>query len=128
MKIEIPEILKIAKANLQLIEEKYRTSKGYAKADMEDVKPLTTKDLNEHTDSMYQMIRGVYQYIYALENSFYSWAGQHTSTHLPPIIGAEKMDNALKKLGLDGDYQVQKKTIYASKNARNVTFELDYQK
>lgn len=34
--------------------------------------------------------------------------------HIPQIVGAEAMQKALKVLGLDGDYQVQPKVIYAS--------------
>ncbi len=34
--------------------------------------------------------------------------------HLPPIVGAQAMTKALKAVGLDGDYSVEPKVIYAS--------------
>jgi hypothetical protein len=39
---------------------------------------------------------------------------QHEQGHLPPIKGPAAMTKALKTLGLDGDYDVAKQTIYAS--------------
>ena len=39
---------------------------------------------------------------------------QHQEGHIPKIVGATAMTKALKALGLDGDYDVAKKTIYAN--------------
>lgn len=39
---------------------------------------------------------------------------EHLQGHLPKITGAGQLTKALKVLGLDGDYEVQKKTIYAN--------------
>lgn len=38
----------------------------------------------------------------------------HMEGHLPKIVGATAMQKALKAIGMDGDYQVEKKTIYAN--------------
>lgn len=37
--------------------------------------------------------------------------------HLPVIRGADGMVKALKALGMDGDYQVEKETVYANNGA-----------
>ncbi len=39
---------------------------------------------------------------------------KHMEGHLPKIVGATAMQKALKAIGLDGDYEVEKKTIYAN--------------
>lgn len=49
-----------------------------------------------------------------LYDSFYNYIYQHAQGHLPPINGAGKMADVLKKLGLDDDYEVQPQTIWAS--------------
>jgi len=52
----------------------------------------------------------IHDRINRLQQALYS----HTEKgHLPPIEGAGRMQKALKAVGLDDDYQVQKKTIYA---------------
>lgn len=55
-------------------------------------------------------INNLYSYISQLQTQLY----QFQQTSIPPIIGAEKMQNVLDVLGLSGDYEIQKKVIYAS--------------
>jgi len=47
-----------------------------------------------------------------------------TEGHLPAIIGPEKMQKAIEALGLAGDYEVQKRVVYAS----NASIEVDFVK
>jgi len=64
-------------------------------------------------------INYIYKYTQRLEELFY----QHiTNGHIPPISGPEKMSKAIKVLGLDGDYEVNKKQIWASKNGIVVNY------
>lgn len=83
----------------------------------------TEKKESYSTDEVYDMIEGLYSYVnyemkYAfnrinyLAQSFYSHAYEG---HLPKVNGAEQMQKAVSALGLDGEYEVQKKTIWASK-------------
>ena len=41
---------------------------------------------------------------------------KHEDGHLPKIVGAEKMNAALKALGMDGDFEAKKQTVYAAKS------------
>ena len=61
-------------------------------------------------DDLSYQFRWVNQDIQNLYNMFY----QHLQGHLPPLNGADQMQKAIDALGLSGDYDVQKKTIYAS--------------
>lgn len=51
---------------------------------------------------------------------------EHREGHLPPIYGADKMEHALKALGVANDYEVRKPVIFASTNKGPVA-EVDYQ-
>ena len=56
-----------------------------------------------------------FQYVWESINELRGLLYEHTSDcHLPPIEGAAAMSKALKALGLDGDYEVVKQTVYAS--------------
>lgn len=44
----------------------------------------------------------------------------HRQGHLPPIKSTEQMERAIKSLGLDKEYDVEKRTIYASRGAQFV--------
>ncbi len=68
---------------------------------------LTQADLSYINDR----IRWIQDDINYLRTDFY----KHTTEgHLPKIEGATAMEKALKALGLAGDYEVEKKTIYAN--------------
>ncbi len=56
-----------------------------------------------------------------LSEQFY----QHSKGHLPPIMGAEKMENALKTLGVGGDYEVRKPVLYSQASLRG-GIEVDF--
>lgn len=44
----------------------------------------------------------------------------HLDGHLPAIKGAEKMQNAINTLGIGGDYEIRKSTIWASRKDSQV--------
>lgn len=60
--------------------------------------------LAQRVDSLSQSIQQIWS----------SLAEHMTDGHLPKIEGAGNMEKALKALGLNGDYEVAKKVIYAS--------------
>jgi len=106
------ELLNLKKSVLAA-EKAYRQSKGYSEDSCE----------SEKSDELYQMISSIYRYIDAVDRSLWDYIGNHNEGHLPKILGTEKMTNALKALGLDGDYNVAKPTVWASKVS---TLEVDY--
>lgn len=66
-------------------------------------------------------INELYRYVNSVENHLY----KHLDNgHIPPILGAEKFANALEALGIDGDYKVEKKTIWASQNHRGLSVKI----
>lgn len=69
---------------------------------------------NQKDEYLYYLVSNLAWQIDYLSSNFYSYASTHSQGHLPPINGADKMEQALKKLGIDGDYNVVKPTIYAS--------------
>ncbi len=47
-------------------------------------------------------------------DNHYKRMTDHQNGHIPPMMGPGQMAKALKTLGLDGDYQVEKRPVYAS--------------
>jgi len=110
------EKLKELRQNLAALDEKAKQ----AKADMTE-----KEDENAYLfDYLFQSISYMREYMYQLEDQLW----QHSSPsngHLPKIKGAGKMESALKTLGLNDDYDVQKPTIYASASrSGNKQFEV----
>ena len=63
------------------------------------------------------------KYLRSELNYVYSSFAEHCQKgHLPPVIGAGKMQKALDALGISDDYAVEKKFIYANKHG---DFEVD---
>ena len=67
----------------------------------------------------------IHQRIDSLSNDLYD---HKYSGHIPPIKSVEQMNKALKSLGLDSEYDVAKRTIFASvkSNNRNPVIEVAY--
>lgn len=76
-------------------------------------------------DSCYSIIDGLRKYVYNLEDHLYKTISDHNAGHLPKILGAEKMQNALEVLGIDGDYELEKPTIYVRANQGGNIFDID---
>ena len=82
-----------------------------------DMMGSIANNLHDRMDFMHKRMNDV-------ENNHY----KHSSTaggHLPPILGADKMNKALKALGLDGEYNVNKKELYASIKLNQNTLEVE---
>lgn len=62
------------------------------------------------------------KYALAQMNYLYGALENHYDGHLPPIVGAGKLEKALKALGMDDDYEVKKRAIFANKRG---DFEVD---
>ena len=82
-------------------------------------------------DACYRMVDGLRSYVYGVENNMYRMMDEHRVGHLPKIHGAEKMKNAIETLGLEGDYDVQKPTLWIQANrngTKNFNVELNIPK
>ena len=89
------------------------------KADMATCKPEDMQSqLTEMVNSIYNSMSNMRDYIYSDINYLHDRISKHLDGHLPAIKGAAAMNKALKSLGCDGDYQVQKQTVYASCNGQ----------
>lgn len=55
-----------------------------------------------------------YEWLSARIDNLWQTYIQHLDGHLPKILGADKMQNALKVLGIGDDYEVKPQVIYAS--------------
>jgi hypothetical protein len=126
MKAENLQKLKELKKNIRLAAVSYLKSKNIEikaddSMDMEDEEDMCPgcEDLKMEQDYMYSMMNNMYSYLNYLESSLYSYASEHQNGHLPPILGAEKMNAALKSLGIDKDYEIRKPVIYASEMVEN---------
>lgn len=81
--------------------------------------PEDLQCMRESADRQFSWLQNQIDGLY---RTFYS----HLDGHLPALIGAERMSKALKALGLSGDFDVQKKVIYANTGEPNaVQFTLN---
>lgn len=81
-------------------------------------------------DMMERMMENVsYQMQYMREDMDYLNKKMMTHAnpehHLPPVNGAGQMEHCLKVLGMDKDYKIEKKTIYASVNKDSLGFNVE---
>lgn len=81
-----------------------------SKEDLEDV----TEMLFSNLDYIYSLIGNLSERIWKTEDKCYEIYYKHLQGHLPPILSVEQLQKAIDTLGIGGDYEVQKKTIYAS--------------
>ncbi len=65
-------------------------------------------------DSILDNVQSQFSWMNSDIQNLYSIFYQHLDGHLPPINSATQMQAALEALGLAGDYDVKKQTIYAS--------------
>lgn len=110
---------KLARANIEKLQESFK-AKFKVKADeMSDMggegeSKCCCEHCGEKDTYLYYMVEAMSSYLSYIESSFYRYTQQHSQGHLPPINGAGQMENALKKLGMDSDYNVAKPTVFAS--------------
>lgn len=83
--------------------------------------PVTAKQLEDlymsmcsNLDYMYRMISSMEGKMWESEARMHENLWKHLEGHLPPIKSSEQMERAIDALGLGEEFQVAKKTIYAS--------------
>ena len=106
------------KANFETLSEKLKISKASYHDDPK---------MCEMMDSVYSMMEYCHRRINYLSQDIYGYISEHNSSHLPPILGPGRMAKAIKVLGLNDDYQVQPRVLYASTKNGPVV-ELNYSK
>ena len=93
--------------------------------------PVSPELNNQIWNICYDMVDGLRQYVYRIADELYT---HKTNGHLPPIVGAERMNRALEAVGLDGDYVAEPKEIYAKckyniiSSKQNTQFEISLSK
>lgn len=78
--------------------------------------------MNSLADNMYASMSSLRNYVYDMHQKHSKRMDEHmdASKHLPPITGPGKMQACLAKLGIDDDYEVHKKPIFASSSYASV--------
>ena len=80
----------------------------------------SNSQLRDCMNAIYSVADNLHNRMDRMSASMYAYQDSHSTGHLPPIVGAGKMNKALASLGLDEDFEASKKTIYASKDLFNV--------
>lgn len=104
---KIQKDLDAAKQKVKDISLAYKQK--FIKADGQELCEEPEKD-----EYLYSLVNYLFSYIESLEMAFSKYSYRHAEGHLPPILGAEKMQTALNKLGVGEDYEIRKPVIYAS--------------
>ncbi len=76
-------------------------------------------------DSMYSMVNNLHDRINRVSQAGYDYQDSHAKNnfHLPQLTASQK-EKLLKAAGADGDFEVMKKPIYASRASKN-NFNVD---
>jgi hypothetical protein len=116
MKEELKKLEEL-KASIDKIDTKFKELRGGPEM-------ATNSDINNQIwNTCYDMVDGLRQYVYTIADALYK---HQNNGHLPPIVGAERMNKALKSTGMDGDYKAEPRTIYSSINRQgNTEFVVD---
>jgi hypothetical protein len=96
-----------------------QTQYNETKASPSDMQDEKMQRMCNQMDSLANYVGYVHSYASRVEDAL----SQHCSTanHIPPISGPGMMRKVLKALGMDSDYEVKSRMIYASdKNTLNV--------
>lgn len=80
------------------------------------------KEIEYLWNSMFSLAKNLYESIAEVEKALYDHVN---SGHIPPIKGAGRMKEAIRRLGLEDDYEVVKPYIHSS--ASNI-IEVTYKK
>lgn len=112
----VPKELLELRANVENLTKKYKEVKAMPDSGEHD-------KMSELEDMMFRSISYIHDRISYVENSFYDYQWSHSKGHLPGIPGAEKMESALKVLGLGGDYEVWKPMITSASEKFGIVLE-----
>lgn len=119
--MNIPKELQELRANVENLSKKYKEIKAMPESEM----PKDHDKMKEMEDMMMSMMDYTHSRISYLENDVYSWFAEHEKNHLPNPTTPSDMQHCLDALGLAKDYDVKKRTIYASMNdGKGVLFDV----
>lgn len=111
--MNIPKELQELRASVENLTKKYKEMRAMPEMDMPDDDKMG-KMKRDMEDMMISMMNYTHSRISYLENAFYDYETVHQKGHLPPILGAGKMEECLKTMGLDKDYEVYKPMVAAA--------------
>ena len=83
----------------------------------EDDSKCKMAELAQYVQYLNMSMESLYACMNEIRNDLFDHA---TNGHLPPFSTPSQMTEAIKTLGLDKDYNVQKRVIYASEGRRSV--------
>lgn len=95
------------------------------KADgMGEVKDDGMEECKAKIEYLSYMVESLSSYVKYLNEAFY----QHQKGHIPPIKSVAQMEKALKNLGLESEYSVEKPSIYVSASRTGKVVSASYKK
>lgn len=88
--------------------------------EMEDESPDMEEKMQGMMDAMSRIYVNLSDRISYLSDRFSQYAYDHNKGHLPPIKSASTMAKALKALGMEGDYEINKPWVSVAKNSKGI--------
>jgi len=86
------------------------------KADSDKNDPATNSQIQSCMNAIYSVANNLHSRMDRMQASIWNYQDSHASGHLPKCPSPEHMEAALKSLGWNKNFEVQKKTVYASKD------------
>lgn len=78
--------------------------------------PAVMSQITSCMNAMYSIANNLHNRMDRMQASHFAYQDSHASGHLPACPSTEHMAKAMKALGWNGNYQIEKKKIIASKD------------
>ena len=111
---------------IQELEQSFATLLGdlnKVKADMGEMEnegPDMEEKMQRMMDAMSRIYVNLSDRISYLADGFFQYTYDHNKGHIPPIKSATTMTKALKALGMEGDYEINKPWVSVAKNSKGI--------
>ena len=118
------------KTDKNITASKEKTDKGFLVS--YEAKAYASEEIGIDEKDIYSIVNNAVSYLYDEMNynmgfvrqeidDLWNYNIRHSDGHLPSVQGTEQMTRAVKALGLDKEYEVAKKTIWASKGGSEIS-------
>ena len=85
-----------------------------ANADSDKSDTATNSQIQSCMAAIYSVANNLHTRMDRMQSSMWAYQDSHEAGHLPKCPSVEHMNAAIKSLGWDKNYEVKKKTVYAS--------------
>lgn len=117
----------LSRKNPEELTKKFRQMEATMDEKMSSESEETREMMKRWAGEIYSEMDYLHRRMFEMEDFVFQWFGEHLNGHVPNAQTASQMNNFLRILGVDDDYEVQKKVIYARNKQGNVEMRVKFQ-